>query len=522
MPGRTVEIVVALSCAFDILGGETVDPLSAPVVGLTRSLTVEYPQIHCRCVDLAPAEAPERAAGQLLREFGPWEPGDNAVLSGWRRGRRWLPGLEPVHPPAVAEDRVWRPGGVYAITGGTGGLGLALARRLAPTGARLALIGRTELPEPGMWDWWLDTHRPDDRISTVLLAVRQLQAAGAEVLPVAADISDPAQAAAAFRTVRERFGDLDGVVHAAGVPGGGLLQSKTKEEAAAVLAPKVAGTLAVAEALREAPCELLVLYSSTVTAVGGHGEGDYAAANAFLDAFAVAEDGAGRVAQRVVSVGWGAWQHDRWQAQAYAAAPELLERARRSREEFGFTDEEGAAALDRAVASGPAHLYALNQPLEDLVATMRSLTDPGALRPAGASGEHLEQRQPRPELRVPYTAPGTDTERRVAQVWQELLGVRQVGVHDPFFELGGTSLVGLAMVNRLGAEFGLELAAASLFEHPTVSQLARLLDASRADGTSDEKASARHEDTEEDGTARGRRRRSQAAASANKRRRTGK
>ncbi|MEU1904650.1 SDR family NAD(P)-dependent oxidoreductase [Streptomyces hygroscopicus] len=539
MPGREVELVVGLPGAFDILGGETVDPLSAPAVGLARSLVVEYPHIRCRCVDLDPAERPGTAAEHLLREFRPWPPADTAdtadtadpggtgdtgdeVLSGWRRGRRWLPGLAPVRLPEVADDQVWRPGGVYAITGGTGGLGLALARRLAPLGAKLALIGRTELPEPEMWDWWLDTHRSDDRISGILLAVRQLRAAGAEVLPVTADISDPAGAAAAVRTVREHFGGLDGVVHAAGVPGGGLLQTKTAEAAAAVLAPKVLGTLSLAEALRADPPGLLVLYSSTVTAAGGHGEGDYAAANAFLDAFATAEDGAGRVAHRVVSVGWGAWQFDRWQAEAYAAAPELLERARRSREEFGFTEEEGTAALGRAIAAGPAHLYALNQPLEDLVATMRTLADPSALAGEGAAAP-AGQRHPRPELRVPYTAPGTETERRVAHVWQELLGLEQVGAHDPFFELGGTSLVGLAMVNRLGAEFGTELAAASLFEHPTVAQLARLLDASRpGGGTHGETPATRHQDTEEDGAARGRRRRSQAAASAIKRRRTGK
>ncbi|WP_172381392.1 type I polyketide synthase [Streptomyces sp. MNP-20] len=520
LPGRDVELVVGLAGAHDVLGGEAVDPLSAPAVGLSRSLVVEYPRIHCRCVDLDPAERPESAAGQLLRACAPG-PGADAVLSAWRRGRRWLPRLEPVRLPEVRDDQVWRPGGVYALTGGTGGLGLALARRLAPTGARIALIGRTELPEPGLWDWWLQAHRPDDRISGVLRAIRQLRAAGAEVLPVTADVADPDQAAAAFRTVREHFGDLHGVVHTAGVPGTGLLQTKARDAAAAVLAPKVAGTLAVADALRTDPPELLVLYSSTVTAVGGHGEGDYGAANAFLDAFATAEDGAGRVAHRVVSVGWGAWQHDRWQSAAYAAAPGLRERARRLREEFGFTDEEGTAALGRVIAAGPAHLYALNQPLDDLVANMRALATPDT-SPDGTP-DHPEQRYPRPELRVAYTAPRGETERRIALVWQDLLGMEQVGAHDPFFELGGTSMVGLAVVNRLGAEFGVDLAAATLFEHPTVARLAGLLDAARADGGTDgADPTPRQQDTGQQDAARGRRRRSQAAASAIKRRRTGK
>ncbi|MEI5103016.1 phosphopantetheine-binding protein [Streptomyces sp. PmtG] len=152
---------------------------------------------------------------------------------------------------------------------------------------------------------------------------------------------------------------------------------------------------------------------------------------------------------------------------------------------------------------------------------MRSLAAPDA--PPNAATGSGEQRYPRPELRVPYTAPRSETERRIALVWQDHLGMEEVGVHDPFFELGGTSLVGLAVVNRLGAEFGVDLAAASLFEHPTVARLAVLLDESDPDGGADAAdPTPRQQDTEQQGAARGRRRRSQAAASAIKRRRTGK
>jgi hypothetical protein len=86
----------------------------------------------------------------------------------------------------------------------------------------------------------------------------------------------------------------------------------------------------------------------------------------------------------------------------------------------------------------------------------------------------------RPDLRTPYLPPRTPTERTVAQVWQDGLGIDAIGVHDPFFELGGTSVVGLAVVSRLAKDFGVELTAATLFERPTVAQFAELLDAERA------------------------------------------
>ena len=352
--------------------------------------------------------------------------------------------------PEVPDERAWRPGGVYLITGGTGGLGLALARRLAPLGTRLALVGRTKLPEAARWDDWIATHGPDERISTILMELKQLQALGAEVLPVRADIGKADEVGPMLRAVREHFGELHGVVHAAGVPGAGFLQSKTREQAEAVLAPKILGTLAIADALRADPVELLVLYSSSVTVVGAVGETDYAAANAFLDAFAAAESATGSpdrkavarkvVARKVVSVAWGAWQHDAWSSAAFEGAADMREGVRRYREEFGISDEDGTDALTRIVAAGTPQVLVLTQPLPAAVAQFSQMNSLDAIAGDDLPGTPT-QRYPRPDLRVPYLAPRDATERRVAD---DVAGVprHRAGrrVHDPFFELGGTSL----------------------------------------------------------------------------------
>jgi acyl transferase domain-containing protein len=91
------------------------------------------------------------------------------------------------------------------------------------------------------------------------------------------------------------------------------------------------------------------------------------------------------------------------------------------------------------------------------------------------------ERFPRPDLRTPYVPARTPTERTVTQVWQENLGIEAIGVNDPFFELGGTSMIGVAVVTRLAKEYGVELSAASLFERPTPAQFAELLDSLTTD-----------------------------------------
>jgi polyketide synthase 12 len=85
------------------------------------------------------------------------------------------------------------------------------------------------------------------------------------------------------------------------------------------------------------------------------------------------------------------------------------------------------------------------------------------------------QRYARPDMRTPFLPPRTAVERTVAEIWQDYLGIDAIGVHDPFFELGGTSVAGVAVVNRLAKEFDVELTAASLFERPTVDRFADLL-----------------------------------------------
>lgn len=475
LPDRPVELIAATADVFDVLGGDGRNPVSATVSGICQGIDAEYATIRCRSVDLdGPAGAAK--AGRLLREVellaGAPEDDVDSRLVAWRRGRRWLRTFAEVDlPDGVEQDDGWRPGGSYVITGGLRGPGLLLANRLAPLGTKLTLVGTTELPAEPLWDDWLTEHGPDDEISAMLLAVRALRAAGAEVLPLAADVSSAEQVERVIRTARERFGALHGVVHAAGVSGGGMLASKTKQQAADVLAPKVSGTLAIADALRDDPPELLVLYSSSIAVLGLPGESDYGAANSFLDAFAASDIVTEKVAKRVVSVGWGPWQNDAAQVESQSANAVRDEHLRHYREEFGITDDEGADLLPRIIAAGPAQVVVLAQPFADVAERVAALAAAEAELDTPPAGP----KYPRPDLRTPYLAPRTNTERRVAEVWQDYLGIEDVGVHDPFFEIGGTSMIGTAVVNGLSKSFGMALAPGSLFERPTVAQLAELI-----------------------------------------------
>jgi acyl transferase domain-containing protein len=483
---RGVRLLAVTAGSAEILGGDGTAPDRALAHGLAHAVRAEYRGLTWRGVDLDPADTPGHAAVHLAEELrrGPWEASDDAAtepaLVGWRRGRRWTKGWAPVTLDEASGNRdvdagPWRPDGTYLITGGTRGLGLGLARHLVRRGVRrLALVGRTDLAEAAR-------REPDGAAADSLRALAELEAAGAKVLAITADVAVPNQLRRALRECREHFGALTGVVHAAGVPAGGLAERLTPAGSARVLGPKVSAMGPLAELVgpdtpAELRPELLVLYSSAITVFGGIGEGDYSAANSVLDAYGAALASAA-TDTRVVSVAWGPWQHDDWQGEGVGG--EFAQRVRDYRATYGFADEAGCAFLDRLISADGA-VVATRQPLPDGLREWAALTDLDALAEA-APVARGGARFPRPQLRAEYVAPRTDLEATIAESWGGYLGIDRVGVHDPFFDLGGNSLIGMAMVASLAEHLGRRIAPAVLFEHPTVAAFAAALAAPAAD-----------------------------------------
>ena len=176
---------------------------------------------------------------------------------------------------------------MYLITGGLGGLGLVLAEYLAQkVKAKLVLLGRTPLPDRAQWTQSLESHRRSHPTSYRLREIMELEALGAEVLPVAADVANVEQMQRAIAKVVERFGCLHGVIHAAGIAADGVMQLRTQADVDQVLSAKVHGTVLLDTLLKEQPLDFFVLCSSTSALLGPAGQVDYSAANAFLNAFA--------------------------------------------------------------------------------------------------------------------------------------------------------------------------------------------------------------------------------------------
>ena len=283
-----------LSAGLWKIGGESAgDPSQALALGPMRVIPSEFSNLRTRAIDVGLPRASEttshRLARQVSTELDRPDGGDIALRGGerWRRVFRRIAltdrtsGHESVGPI--------KHQGVYLITGGFGGIGALLAERLASQcAAKLILVGR---------------HADGPVVDAI---VSRCTALGSELLPLAEDIAETEGAGRVVNEARRRFGHIDGVFHAAGVLDDGLMQLRTDEQSAAVLAPKVRGTIALDQALGDGDDGLLfVLFSSISAEAGLLGQADYAAASTFLDSYATArrESKAGLS----VSVQWGTW-----------------------------------------------------------------------------------------------------------------------------------------------------------------------------------------------------------------------
>ncbi|MFZ4655712.1 MAG: SDR family NAD(P)-dependent oxidoreductase [Caldilineaceae bacterium] len=300
----------------EVAGESWLAPAKATLLGPVTVIPQEFPHLTTQSIDLLlPTAAWQRdlLAQQLQQElFNGSEVGGGAEVDAcvvaYRGQHRWARTFDAAPlPPAEAATLRLRQGGVYLITGGLGGIGLALAHDLAQSvQAKLILTSRTAFPPRAEWDAWLQRHAADEPTCRKIGQLQALEALGAELLVARADVADLAQMAQVVAEATARFGAIHGVIHAAGAPGDGMIQRKQRAVAAQVLAPKVQGTLVLAQLCDNLALDWLVLCSSLTAITGGLGQVDYCAANAFLDAFAQARtQQSGRF---TLAINWDSWR----------------------------------------------------------------------------------------------------------------------------------------------------------------------------------------------------------------------
>jgi acyl transferase domain-containing protein/acyl carrier protein len=440
--GTASRLVLVTSRAEDVTGGEEVDAYAAAVHGVLAVAPQEHPHLAAVAVDVVPGDAD---AARMIAVEALSDKKDSAVAI--RRGRRWTRTFDRVE--AAALSGIER-GSVWLLAGGLDGRSELLARHLHRAhGARLVMVDE-RMADRLTWDNVVAARPADDPVRRQIETARELEAAGAEVLTLRAHLYHAEQVEEAFRAAEHRFGRVDGVIAAPSlddVSGFEALGDASAGDWGRRFGRLAQEVEALAGAVRSRQLSHVLLESSLSPVLGGVGRARVAAAHAFVDAVAQREDAAGGA--RWTALGW-----DRW-----FGADEAVDG-------YGMAPAEAEAAFEHALALAGEPRLLLST--GDVAARVAEGTRPAA---ASTVAQHA-----RPELETEYFAPATESERVIAEMWQELLGIDRIGVHDDFFGLGGHSLLATQIVSRVRDRFGLELPLKSVFEAPTISRYAELVE----------------------------------------------
>ncbi|WP_375474224.1 SDR family NAD(P)-dependent oxidoreductase [uncultured Nostoc sp.] len=477
------QLTVISNNMWEIASEGWLSPEKATLMGPINVIPQEYPNISCRSIDIVLPPAPWQKAkllDQLLKELQA-ESEDRVIA--YRGNYRWIRTFEsvPLETPQ-ASTLPLKTGGVYLITGGMGGIGLSLAEYLAKTvQAKLILIARSDFPVRSEWEQWLLTHHEQDATSRKIQKIQEMEVLGAEVLVITADVANQEQMHKAIANSLTHFGDIHGAIHAAGVPGGGIIQLKNRSMTEEIFAPKIKGTLVLDRVLQDIKLDWLILCSSLNSVQALFGQVDYCAANAFLDAFAHYKTNQGT---NTIAINWDAWQEVGMAAKAVSHTEDTsaagsttngLKNLLQGNVQKWLLPSEGVDVFRRILSYGLTQVLVSTVNLETSIKQENKFSQTVAFQNDATSEKTNAGAYPRPQLSNPYVAPRNPLEEAIAQVWQQFLGIAAVGVGDRFLDLGGDSLLGTQIIAQLRERLAVKLSLASLFETPTVAEMAASL-----------------------------------------------
>ena len=458
--------IAAVTAHMQALSGEEVIyPEKSTILGPCKVIPREYGNLSCQSIDLTVPKAGSLQEKQIIQGLLAEAVSDSPdFISALRGPYRWVQSYEKWNPGNGGPLELAREGGVYLITGGLGGIGLKAAEYMAgKQRIKLALTRRSPFPEKAEWDEWLALHGESDPSSRIIRRLKVIEDSGSEVAVICADVTDREAMRRAVQGIERDLGGISGVIHAAGIADNGPVADKTAEAAQKVLAPKVYGTLVLDDLFRDKALGYMVLFSSSSAVFGNAGFVDYCAANTFLDSYAQHRSSAGEA--YTVAIGW-----DEWDEVGMAAD---VQRQNRSKAKIPVRD--GLRLLDAIVSAGALPQVVVSPgDLNDMLDNVRNFLLKSLNGSMAEEGTVSESN--RPELENLYIAPSGETEQIIADIWQKLLGVYPVGVLDNFFELGGHSLLATSLAADLAKAFRCNVSLQSLFERPTVRELAEMFD----------------------------------------------
>lgn len=438
---------------YDIYQDDEIVPEKATLAGLLMVTQQENSLLQGKIIDIGTGEKENRKLFDQIAQEIRLRTKDRSVA--YRGTRRWV----QIYERAPINTRTARPAilqnGTYLITGGLGKLGLIFAEHLAlEYRGKVALLTRSSFPEKQEWSTWLRDHGSSDSTSRIVEKLSEIEAKGGEVEVFQVDMSDSIRLSDVLTRVEDKWGRINGVIHAAAQTRTASIKIPLHEvdidDCNEQFEAKVLGTIALEKALRERDVDFCMLFSSLSSILGGLGFVAYAAANSFMDSFVRSKKRESNT--HWMSINWDSWKTGQEDGET-----------RNKVNGFSIEVQEGKEVFDLLVQSTESQVIVSTNDLQKRLDEWISLE---SIKTLVDKDFHQDQ----------INAPEVESTEAVLQsIWTEHLGESKIGINDNFFDLGGDSLKALSIIAKIQKSLNKRIELSTFFKNPTIANVLHLL-----------------------------------------------
>jgi acyl transferase domain-containing protein/acyl carrier protein len=458
---RAVDVVLISSYVNQITGAEErINPENAPLFGLGRAITKEYSFLKCRCIDIDEHMSVKDIGKELMAM-------SKTALVAYRNKQRYveyLKEIDSVRKP-VSEIAL-KAEGAYIITGGTGGIGLEIAKYLSSKGKiNLVLLSRFGLSVQGG-----NAKRQNQQTK----ALAEIEANGTAVYSYPVDIADAQSLEQILHEIRHRFGEINGIIHSAGISEYQSLAKKKKAEFDGVLSAKVYGTWLLDKLTEADNLDFFVLFSSVATIFCAAGQGDYVAANAYMDSFVHFRN---KKRQGTQVINWTTWKEVGMSVDQ-GINVDMIFKALPTSQALQRFESVFLCRIPRVLIGeinfGEAGVFLLEKETLRLSPQIISQLE-HYKKKFNKKRKAVVGKDKKIQLTGRVQADYTLIEIRIAEICREIMGFADINIYDSFFEMGADSIMLKKIHAKLESLFPGKVKVADIFEYSNIYKLAQYI-----------------------------------------------
>lgn len=427
---------------------EIIKPYNNSLIALGKVIRKEYKNLILRSIDIDK----NITSSQLVDEI--FKGADEDVA--YRNNSRYISKIEARDLELEESyDLEFKTEGAYVLTGGTGGIGLEICKYISSKNkVNLILINRSKVPERSKWNEIIEKNQ-DKKLCKIINTVNEIEGTGCKVTFYSCDISDYDKMQIIYKDIKNNFGKINGIIHCAGVPGDGFIVRKEDSKFKNVIIPKIYGAWVLDDITKNENMDFFVVFSSIATVLCLEGQGDYTAANAYLDAFSSWRNKKGR---KTTAINWAAWSESGMAADNHVNIDNIVK---------SVSNKSGIQAFDEILKKNTDRVVvgALNYKLLEKK-DYQLLLD---------NADKKVRKKVNVALKGKNDNKYTVTENKLGEIWAYVLGLNEINVYASFYDLGGDSILATQLLQETDKDYPDTVDITDIFSYSTIFDMAQYI-----------------------------------------------